>query len=80
MAPTHNITRRHQTKQRKKRRNKQIGTSTNPQNTEILPRGHTMFPKIHTQPFRENRQHGTTTQERKEMGFDDGPKYGIQQY
>ena len=79
MARTHNITRQHQSKQRKKDAINKLEPPTNAKTIENLPRCHTIFCKIHTQPFRENRQHETNTQEKNELGLEDGPKYGFQQ-
>ena len=78
MAPTHNITRRHQTKKNKNRRNELNGTPTNAKSQKTFPRCHTILLRIHTQPFREHRQHETTNEDRIEMGLDKGPKYGFQ--
>ena len=77
MARTHNITKRHQTKQEKNRRNQQIATPHKHQNIKNLSRCHTIFRKVLTQPFRKNRQHETNTQEGNKMGLDVGPKYGF---
>ena len=77
MARTHNITRRHQTKEGKNRRNQQIETPHKHQNIKILSRCHTIFRKVHTQPFRKKADNETTTQEKNKMGLDDGPKYGF---
>ena len=53
MAWTYNKTRRYHTK--KKGRNQQIETPYKYQNIKIISRRDTIFCKIYTQPFRENR-------------------------
>ena len=73
MAWTHNITRWHQTKQGKNRRDKQTRTTNKHQDTGILPRSNTVFCIIHTEPVQKNGQYEKIAQERNKMGLDHQP-------